>query len=166
MHAGVSLAHALLRGSRSWRIALTEELQPRPYLSQVRLRRHNCQKALRKSTAMRGTRALRSLGSMTKARLGSGHENKGKVGLIFAKTAALCIDINTDGSPVAIARTHATHGSHAPRLNPFLITSSLFVLVPKCTRGHLIQSQLSRAPCSTLFVLLSHIVPPLRGPKL
>jgi hypothetical protein len=39
---------------------------------------------------------------------------EGKVGLIFAKAAALRINISTDGSPVAMGRTHITHGSHAP----------------------------------------------------
>ena len=41
---------------------------------------------------------------------------KGKVGLIFAKAAALRININTDGSPVAMGRTHITHTSHASHL--------------------------------------------------
>jgi hypothetical protein len=37
---------------------------------------------------------------------------KGKVGLIIAKAAALRVNINTDGSPVAVDRTHITHNSH------------------------------------------------------
>ena len=41
---------------------------------------------------------------------------KGKVELIFAKAAALRININTDGSPVAMGRTHITHTSHASHL--------------------------------------------------
>ena len=51
---------------------------------------------------------------------------KGTVGLIFAKAAALRININTDGSPVAMGRTHITHTSHASRLlsSSLLITSS------------------------------------------
>ena len=55
---------------------------------------------------------------------------KDKVGFIFAKGAALRININTDGSPVEIGRTHIAHGS------PFLVTSSLPIL--DCTGGHLV----------------------------
>ena len=43
---------------------------------------------------------------------------------------------------------------------PVLITSSLSVVVLKCTGGHLIQLPLALAPCSTLFLLLSHALGP------
>ena len=46
---------------------------------------------------------------------------KGKVGLIFAKAAALRININSDGSPVAMGRTHHTYIARfsPPLLLPF-----------------------------------------------
>jgi len=43
-------------------------------------------------------------------------ELRGKWVSIFAKAAALCINTNTGGSPVAMGRTHITHASHASRL--------------------------------------------------
>ena len=56
----------------------------------------------------------------------------GKVGLIFAKAAALRINISTDGSPVAMGRTHITHTSHASRL----LSSSLSLhLLPPRSRN-------------------------------
>ena len=52
---------------------------------------------------------------------------KEKAGLIFAKAAALRININTDGSPVAMGRTHITHGSHAPRFLPSSLSQHLIL---------------------------------------
>ena len=48
------------------------------------------------------------------------------MGLIFAKVAAVRININTDSSPVAMGRTHVAHVSHASRLlsSSYLITSA------------------------------------------
>ena len=57
---------------------------------------------------------------------------KGKVGLIFAKAAALRININTDGSPVAMGRTHMHCSLLASSPPPFLNTSSLPAPVIKC----------------------------------
>ena len=82
----------------------------------------------------------------------------GNWGLIFAKDAALRININTDGSPVAMGRTHITHGSHAPHLSS---SSSLFhhLLGPSPlpyfrAKGGI--SRLQRHPvCSALFLLPS-----------
>ena len=82
----------------------------------------------------------------------------GKVGLIFAKAAALRININSDGSPVAIGRTHTSH-IHRTLLTssppPFRITSSLPALVIKCPGGLLIPSPSALALCSTLLLFLS-----------
>ena len=90
---------------------------------------------------------------------------KGKVGLIFAKAAALRININTDGSSVAMGRTHITHGSHAPRLISSSLSHHLSLPVPilMCT-GHLILSPLAPAPMTApftlLFLLRSHAISP------
>src|SRR6056300_162548 len=85
---------------------------------------------------------------------------KGKVGLIFAKAAALRININTDGSPVAMGRTHInTSHIHRTLLTssppPFRITSSLPALVIKCPGGLLIPSPSALALRSTLLLFLS-----------
>ena len=45
---------------------------------------------------------------------------KGRVSLIFAKAAALRININTDGSPVAMGRTLAHH-TYTARFSPPLL---------------------------------------------
>ena len=83
--------------------------------------------------------------------------NAGKVGLIFAKAAALSININTDSSPVAMGRTHMARTLLASSLLPpsASLPPSQFPFL-ECTEGHLIQSPLALAPCSTLFLLLSH----------
>ena len=64
---------------------------------------------------------------------------KGKVGSIFAKAAALRININTDGSPVAMGRTHHTR---LARFSPPLLPPFHHLLPPapviKCPGGLLI----------------------------
>jgi hypothetical protein len=55
------------------------------------------------------------------------HQLKGKVGLALAKTAALRINLNLDGAPIA-SKSH-THPSHSQTSR--LLTSSLSLGVPK-----------------------------------
>ena len=89
---------------------------------------------------------------------------KGKVDLIFAKAAALRININSDGSPVTAP--WAAHTSHMHRTlltsspPPFRITSSLPALVIKCPGGLLIPSPSTLALCSTLLLFLSFTLSP------
>ena len=86
---------------------------------------------------------------------------KGKVGLIFAKAAALRININTDGSPVAMGRTHITHTSHASHLLSSSLSHHLLPpRSPRRTGGLLIPSPSALALCSTLLLFLSFTLSP------
>ena len=86
----------------------------------------------------------------------------GLVGLIFSEAAALRININTDGSPVAMGRAHITHASMllASSPPPFLNTSSLPAPEIKCPVGLLFQWPSALAICSTLLLFLSPTLSP------
>jgi hypothetical protein len=65
-------------------------------------------------------------------RAASSHQLKGKVGLALAKTSALRINLNLDGSPIA-SKSH-THPSHSQTSRLLPSSLSLGVPVPRPTQ--------------------------------